>query len=172
MNNIKSDIDIYKFLHYFKNSDFIITDSFHGTCLAIIFNKQFITIANKKRGLTRFLSLLEKLRLQNRLVLNTDSINYSQYLRNINYEKVNSILNKEINRSKEWLQTALSLRHTQHKVKNEIDFTFDKICLYSKYYRYKLLSTILLGSKRKHYQEKRKIYHEKVRKIRSLEKSI
>ena len=40
----------------------------------------------------------------------------------------------------------------------------------SKYYRYKWLAKLLPGKKRKHYQDKALIFHEKVREIRRLEK--
>lgn len=55
-------------LSYFRDSKYIITDSFHGTVFSIIFKKDFITIANKKRGNDRMTSLLSLLNLTNRLV--------------------------------------------------------------------------------------------------------
>lgn len=55
-------------LSYFRDSRYIITDSFHGTVFSIIFKKDFITIANKKRGNDRMTSLLSLLNLTNRLV--------------------------------------------------------------------------------------------------------
>ena len=33
------NLQVEQWLYYFKNSDFVITDSFHGTCMAILFNK-------------------------------------------------------------------------------------------------------------------------------------
>lgn len=56
------------FLATFRDSEFVITDSFHGVCFAIIFKKQFIAIANKKRGLTRFESILGCAGLMDRLI--------------------------------------------------------------------------------------------------------
>lgn len=55
-------------LSYFRDAAFVITDSFHGTVFSIIFKKNFITIANKKRGNDRMTSLLSLLDLTNRLV--------------------------------------------------------------------------------------------------------
>lgn len=81
----------------FQESDFVVTDSFHGCVFSIIFNKPFIAIANTNRGRTRFESLLELFNLEERLfdcVADIDS----------------KILNKpldweEINRKRKFLKT-------------------------------------------------------------------
>jgi len=65
-------IRVEKWLSAFRDCDFVITDSFHGTVFAIIYNKQFITIANKERGLARFTSLLKLFNLSSRLVFTSD----------------------------------------------------------------------------------------------------
>lgn len=43
-------VDMEDWLAAFASADFIVTDSFHGTCFAIIFNKPFIVVANAQRG--------------------------------------------------------------------------------------------------------------------------
>lgn len=69
-NNYKS---IETWLRTIRDSKFVIIDSFHGMVFSIIFHKQFLVIGNKKRGLTRFISLLKSLGLENRLI--TDDVN-------------------------------------------------------------------------------------------------
>lgn len=61
-------------LQGFEEADFIITNSFHGTVLSIIFNKPFITIVNKERGASRFHSLLGLFNLEDRLLTNQDQL--------------------------------------------------------------------------------------------------
>lgn len=75
----------------FANSDYVITDSFHGTVFSIIFNKQFVAIANHERGAGRFLSLLSRLGLEDRLV---ESVEGAKSILNkkIDYTNVNEIL--------------------------------------------------------------------------------
>lgn len=51
----------------FANAEYVITDSFHGMVFSIIFNKKFLVIPNKDRGLDRFYSLLKILNLQDRI---------------------------------------------------------------------------------------------------------
>lgn len=52
----------------FRDSDYIVTDSFHACVFSIIFGKPFLVIGNKNRGMTRFISLLEIFGLEDRLV--------------------------------------------------------------------------------------------------------
>lgn len=66
--------EIEDFIKAYRDAEFVITDSFHGTCLAIIFQKPFISIANKKRGEKRFVSLMDWIGLTDRLVPDVDEI--------------------------------------------------------------------------------------------------
>lgn len=54
----------------FYDADFVITDSFHACVFSILFNKPFLVIGNKSRGLARFKSLLSVLGMEDRLILN------------------------------------------------------------------------------------------------------
>lgn len=71
----------------FRDADFVITDSFHGTVFSIIFNKSFISIGNKDRGMSRFNSLLSIYELGNRLI----DVEEDKYLfdQNIDWSIVN-----------------------------------------------------------------------------------
>ena len=97
---------IGEWLYHFKNAEFIVTDSFHGTVFSIIFNKQFIAIGNKSRGITRFTSLLKALGLLDRLILDDD--NSGLVMKNqINYELVNEKLVDLKLSSESFLKNAL-----------------------------------------------------------------
>lgn len=89
---------ISDWLNSFYRSDFIVTDSFHGTVFSIIFNKPFITIANKGRGLTRFTSLLKLFNLEDRLIYSFDDLSLKLIDRPIDFKEVNRLL--EILRAK------------------------------------------------------------------------
>ena len=56
----------------FRKAEFVVTDSFHATVFSIIFNKPFIVYANEKRGLARFVSLLEMFGLEHRIITNSN----------------------------------------------------------------------------------------------------
>lgn len=92
-----------------KYSDFVVTDSFHGMVFSILFKKQFIVIANNERGVSRFTSLLSKLNLMNRLILDFNDINFKDiYDCPINYTVVNKKLEQERKKSLEFLMKSTS----------------------------------------------------------------
>lgn len=55
-----------EFLTLIKNARFVITNSFHGTALSIVYKKEFVTLAHSTRG-SRMTELLNKLGLLTRL---------------------------------------------------------------------------------------------------------
>lgn len=59
----------------FRDADFVITDSYHACVFSILFNKPFIVIGNKERGLARFYTLLNTFNQEFRLVVNAEDIN-------------------------------------------------------------------------------------------------
>lgn len=87
-------------------SDFVVTDSFHGLCFSLIFNKPFVVLPNKMRGNDRFTSILNLLGIPERLLPNDASPNLIASLLNkdIDYASVNEKLNREIIFSKVWLE--------------------------------------------------------------------
>ncbi|RKD87723.1 polysaccharide pyruvyl transferase family protein [Mangrovibacterium diazotrophicum] len=98
---------IETWLKAFNDSDYIITDSFHGTIFSIIFNKPFIAIANKDRGLARFESLLKMFQLENRLVENLESVPQSLLKTPIDWDNVNNIVESRKQMSIDFLKTSL-----------------------------------------------------------------
>lgn len=109
-NNIKNEIkpSLAEWLYHFKNSDFVVTDSFHGTVFSIIFNKQFIAIGNKTRGIARFTSLLNIFGLESRLVFEEELNSLDNIIENkIDYSSVNEILSKEREKSLNFLLESL-----------------------------------------------------------------
>ena len=53
-------------LNGIRQSDYVVTDSFHGTVFSIIFHKSFVCLGNKDRGNPRFSSILGMAGLENR----------------------------------------------------------------------------------------------------------
>lgn len=90
----------------FHQADFIVTDSFHGMIFSIIFEKDFIAIGNKSRGLERFTSLLSQLGLNDRLVFDASDLKASLFAP-IDYKHVNEALLTLKNRSTGFLADAL-----------------------------------------------------------------
>lgn len=63
---------VYTWLERIRDAKYVIVDSFHGMVFCILFSKQFAVLANAKRGLTRFTSLLGLLGLDDRLTTSFD----------------------------------------------------------------------------------------------------
>lgn len=61
-------VSAYDWLWYFQNATYVLTDSYHGTCFASIFNKSFIALRNQKRGAERFDELVKMLNAESFLV--------------------------------------------------------------------------------------------------------
>lgn len=85
---------IEEWLQAFNQASFVFTDSFHGTVFSIIFNKDFITIGNKNRGMSRFHSLINRFSLQDRFITTMNEYT-EQAPKTINWNSINRILEQE-----------------------------------------------------------------------------
>lgn len=85
-NLAKSGCSVEDWLKAFVEAEYIITDSFHGACFAIIFNKPFIAVINKKRGATRFETLSKLFDIKNSFIENLD---VDSDFENLDFGKIN-----------------------------------------------------------------------------------
>ena len=74
-NKSKAQPSVEHWLKGFRDSDFVITDSFHACVFSIIFGKPFIAIGNKDRGLSRFQTLLSMFNMIDHLIFSPDGYN-------------------------------------------------------------------------------------------------
>lgn len=98
---------VTQWLRGFLDSRFVVTDSFHGVVFSIIFNKQFIAIGNKSRGIARFLSILKLFNLENRLILSLNDLENTFNLPKIDFSEVNKIKEKLITSSTMFIKNSL-----------------------------------------------------------------
>jgi len=100
-----------EWLENIYNSEFVITDSFHGCVFSIIFNKNFIIFGDNIRGNARLSSLLCMFNLSSRMVISeADFFNRkNELMLPIDYVEVNNILDQKRKESCDFLQEALSL---------------------------------------------------------------
>lgn len=112
---VQDGVGLEDMLRYYKHADFVITDSFHGSCFAILFKKPFICIANRQRGLPRFHSLFRKLGLMDRLVYRPGEIILADdtfFHRTVDYKYVYDAIYRERKRCITWLKNALEEEKT------------------------------------------------------------
>ena len=98
---------IYQWLYNIENSKYVITDSFHGCALSIIFNKPFLALSNQKRGRARFVSLFNMFDINN-CIIDPELLNRSIFESNeFDWEHINSRIKEYRNKSKIFLSQAL-----------------------------------------------------------------
>lgn len=94
-------------LQGFRDAEFVITDSFHGTVFSIINQKPFIALVNLKRGASRFESILSKLGLEERMVYDINSFDKNLLDQKIDYDYVNIKLKALKEKSFQFLEDNL-----------------------------------------------------------------
>lgn len=94
------------FLSLLLNADFVVASSFHGTAFSINLEKQFISVLPDRFG-GRVQSMLKLVGLQNRAVRTAETVRElcEQF---IDYSVVSEKLDKEREKSKEFLEDAIN----------------------------------------------------------------
>lgn len=98
---------IQEWLLGFWESEFVVTDSFHGCVFSILFNKPFVVYVNSERGTARFDSLLRLFHLENRMIHSLNELTFEQFETNIDWENVNCILEEYRMISMNFLKNSL-----------------------------------------------------------------
>ena len=191
------NMEIEDWLSYIKNAKLLLTNSYHACCFAIIFKVPFLIFTPHGLDTSRFDSLLGMLGLENRILRSKKDVDKFQNLfEPIDWEKVNSILEKEKEKSLKWLKEALEAPKDLSKIKPEdaiiqklnreiiqlqeksygtVSKEEMKLVLnykknYLKYLKYKILKNFVGGKTKQRYKEKQKIWHEKIRAARKIMK--
>lgn len=114
------DVGPIEFLRLFRDASYVFTDSFHGSAFSIIFQRQFCVFERDKNTKTsknsRLYDLLAKFQLSGRLIRNIEDVD-NILEKEIDYKKVNAILEKERTTSGEFLKSALG--HCEEKQKKK-----------------------------------------------------
>ncbi len=97
-----------QFIYYIKNCSYLMTDSHHGTCFGIIYNKKYAALVNNSRGATRFETVADALGLHDRLFYDITKVGESKKAyEDIDYHKVQQKINMEKEKALNWLEKSL-----------------------------------------------------------------
>ena len=96
---------VESWLKGFYDAEFVVTDSFHACVFSLIFNKSFIVVANKERGISRIRSILEEFNLEDRLVYTVNDL--SAALKSISSGNINFIIKTKCKKSMDFLLASL-----------------------------------------------------------------
>lgn len=125
----ETSITIEDWLFYIRKCECMITDSFHGLCLALIFRKPFVLITRPFAGNDRYFSLLQRLDLQRYIIENPENIlgNEFKFLK-IDYRAVNLKIGEHKETSMKWLMDSLKYeKATSDNNRHEKPFDFSKV---------------------------------------------
>ena len=100
-----SDAGPGEFIGLVNNADFIVTNSFHGTNFALIFNKEFYTIPVELVN-SRIENILKVSKAEDRCIMNEEEIDLNLKM---NYKKIMANLNVGRSKSYEFLKLALDI---------------------------------------------------------------
>ncbi len=125
---------IQDWLYLIKNANLVVTDSFHGLCFSIIFNKKVNCLINTNRGADRFKSLQKILHIpQEVFFYDSDTYDIKQNINiMLNYNEINDLIAKARDIGLNELNKIVNIE----KVKNQENEKTDKILL-KKYYKKK-----------------------------------
>lgn len=98
---------VEQWLRGFYDAKFVFTDSFHACAFAINFNKPFFVFGNKKRGMSRFESLLNTFGLSDRLIQSKSDVEIC-LCQEIDWVSVNNLLNENRMRSMDFLISSFN----------------------------------------------------------------
>lgn len=115
-----SKYSVENWLNAIKTCKLFITNSFHGVCFAIIFNKPFVCIVNSETGGARYNSLFEMLGIENQCISDINEIYEKDCIFNFDWNWVNEQINYERQRGLEFLQKTLDAPVGKQKEKEEV----------------------------------------------------
>ncbi len=116
------DVKVEEWLAYLKNAKYIVTNSFHAACFAIIFHKPFVVRNDISRGEGRIVSLLNMFKIIDRMLYKNERTQFVDVLQKpIDYEAVDKIMKQMKKDSLTWLRMAVE----QAKAKSREDQLLD-----------------------------------------------
>ena len=119
---VLSKATIEEFIYHIKNCQFVVTDSFHGFCYSLIFDKPFRCLVNRSRGASRFDTLSSIAGSEEYMIENLNELSHKtkEELLNIDHEKLQKNVKEATRRSQEWLKNALFSEQKQPIIKSEV----------------------------------------------------
>ena len=124
-----TNIIVEDWLNAIKNSNLLLTDSFHGVCFAILFSKPFICISQDINGKARLDSIFEMLGIENQSIISPAEVCTKDCIFNINYNCVNQKIEEEAKKGIDILKKVLEspVSHIKEKEKLRITYFKNKI---------------------------------------------
>lgn len=105
--NYFDKIEVEDWLYLMNKAEYVVTDSYHGLCLSLIFHKHF-TALNPRGGLSRFFTVADIDEIAERICIDiNENKAYKLLTKQIDYKKIDEHLKAKIEASKAWFNNAL-----------------------------------------------------------------
>lgn len=105
--DIYEDLSPNKWIGLMMNADFIITDSYHGACFSMIFEKQFLAIKNRENSRFDSFNIYDTANKHIFEQSELDNIKLED-IGKIDYNVIRTIINREKEKSSLWLNDAMA----------------------------------------------------------------
>lgn len=138
LNDSNNPVKVEDWINAIKSCKLFVTDSFHGACFAVIFNKPFICLTNKSRGTARFDTLSAITGVKDNFVESFESV--QELPECPNYSEVNVALNHEIDRCLSILDNVIKNNYSNNP--NKTEYVLRKNIHLRKYFEYALYSVL------------------------------
>ncbi|GHV34692.1 hypothetical protein FACS18949_11200 [Clostridia bacterium] len=114
-----SEYNLYDFVNAVKRCRFMLTDSFHGTCFAIIYNKPFVVLPNMNSTSDRLYSLLDFFELSDCYYKDPQDLLDGKLKTDFDWDSINNKLADVRGFSISWLKNALATKKAIVTTSNE-----------------------------------------------------
>lgn len=94
------------FINFFKNAEFVITNSFHGTVFSLIYEKRNCIVPHLKTG-ERMCNLMRKVGLEERIIKSVEQLDLEKITQAIDYEEVKKQIESERKKAEDYIKTVL-----------------------------------------------------------------
>ena len=102
------NINSFEWVELFKNAQFVFTGTFHGAVFSIKSKKNFYAYLTNPSRVKKVGSLLKQFGIENRIITNgNEEEKFKNINENINYEEVYNLINKEKQKSLEYLKDSI-----------------------------------------------------------------
>jgi len=99
---------VEEWLDSIRKADFVVTDSFHGTCFALIFHRPFAVLSTYGDMSSRMDQVLGLLGLRERIIHPDQQEGLEELLKPIDWDAVDAVLASERERALAWISAALA----------------------------------------------------------------
>lgn len=122
---VNRELPIDEFLSAIKDAEAVVTNSFHGTCFSLIFNKKVLGITNSARGDSRFDSLIKLFDIEKLTVKNIEEIYEREELFcEYDFNNFSNLLEEERKKAEIWFEHSINKKKqiTLKNIFTEIDY--------------------------------------------------